>query len=257
MTNIKAATIHLVLSIIIVSVVVLTMYFLWFPGEYFSLLGGKKLILTIAFADILLGPLLTLVVFKSEKKSLKSDLTFIGILQLIAICYGIHVTFQARPVFTVFNRGAFYVASQVDIVPDNLQKAKKEKWRTLSISGPTLVATIQPGSGDKYEAMFEELESATRTTQRYPILYDEYHNHTPAVIKAGKPLQDLASISPQNKRAVENFFKKYEGSSNNFLFLPITSAITQMSAVVDAETGEFVQIINASPFPDKLNENNR
>lgn len=251
MTRFQAAVIHFLISFTIITAIIILMLFLWYPNAYFKLMGGKPLIYTIAGVDLFLGPLLTFVVFKTGKKSLKFDLTCIGLVQLAAMSYGLYVMFEARPIFTVFNKDAFYVASVVDIYPKELTKGKKEEWRTASITGPKLVASVAPKKSDKPEFMFYEIQSQMQLTQQYPRLYDKYSTQQTEVIKTGKPLSELVAISAKNKQAVDAFLQQKNRPMHDFLFLPIYSAVSQMAAIVDAKTGEFVQIVDAKPVPEK------
>ncbi len=243
MTKFKAAGIHLLLSILIVSAVFSIMYFLWYPKGYFSIMGGKALIALIGGVDIFLGPLLTFVVFKAGKKSLRFDLFCIGAMQIAALTYGTYVMFQARPVFTVFNKDRFRIAAVVDITAEELAAAKNPQWRQLSTTGPTLVAIAIPDKEDKKEWMFAM--SAGGIASIFPRLYDEYSNHRGEVIKTGKPLAELAAISAQNKLAIDAFIHKSNRPQSDFLYLPIASELAEMSAIVDAKTGDFIQIIDA------------
>ena len=120
MNRFKAAGIHVLLSLFIVITTLVTMYLLWYPGNYFTLMGGGKLITLIGTVDVFLGPLLTLIIFKSGKKSLKFDLFCIGLVQIAALTYGVYVMFESRPVFTVFNKDKFQIAAVVDIAPKEL-----------------------------------------------------------------------------------------------------------------------------------------
>ncbi len=242
MTRFKAAGIHLLISFLIVALVLTTMYFLWYPGTYFSLLGGQRLITLIGVIDVFLGPLLTLIVFKAGKKSLKFDLSCIALVQIAALTYGMYVMFESRPVFTVFNKDQFQVAAVVDIVPEELAKAKNPRWQQLSITGPELVAIDTPDPNDKIEAMFAKVEGAQ--AYRYPKLYAQYNKHLDEVIKAGKPLAQLSAASLENKLMVEQFIKANKRPESDFLYLPITSELAEMSAIVDAKTGDFIEIID-------------
>lgn len=172
MNRLKAAGIHVLISFFIVASVLLTMYLLWYPKEYFWLMGGITLITLLACVDIFLGPLLTFVVFKSGKKSLRFDLFCIGIVQIAALSYGVYVMFESRPVFTVFNKDKFQIAATVDIPPEELAKAKNHHWRKFSMIGPVLVAIGDPDMSDKTEAMFAKVVSTH--AHQYPKLYDHY-----------------------------------------------------------------------------------
>ena len=254
MSRFKAAALHFLISLAVVASIISIMLTLWFPNAYFKLMGGKTLIYLIAGVDVLLGPLLTLAVFKAGKKSLTFDLTCIAILQVAAMSYGLYVTFTARPIFTAFNKDAFYVASVVDIVPSELAKGKKTEWRTASITGPRLVAAATPDKENKSETVFYEIESQMGVAQQYPRLYDDYANHKLDVIKAGKPLSVLAKISFENKQAIDKFLSEVKRPTLDFLFLPIYSATGEMSVIVDAKTGDFIQIIDAKYETKKTGE---
>ena len=101
MNRFKATGIHLMLSFFIVITVLVAMYWLWYPGEYFSLMGGKTLIKLIGFVDVFLGPLLTFAIFKVSKKGLKFDLFCIGILQISALSYGVCDVFSPSNFYSV------------------------------------------------------------------------------------------------------------------------------------------------------------
>jgi hypothetical protein len=249
MTRFKAAAIHLLISFFIAASVLTTMYFLWYQNAYFSLMGGKKLITLIGIVDVLLGPLLTLIVFKSGKKSLKFDLFCIAVVQITALSYGIYVMFESRPVFTVFNKDKFQIAAVVDITPEELAKAKTLQWRQLSITGPELVAIGIPDAKDRKETMFANVESANAF--RYPRLYDTYKNHSNEVIKSGRLLTRLSEVGTENKSTIGKFLSKSNRPASDFLFLPVTSELAEMSVIVDAKTGDFIEIIDAAQAKNK------
>ena len=243
MTRFKAAGIHLMLSFLIVATVLAVMFLLWYPGEYFTLMGGKTLIALIGFVDVFLVPLLTFVVFKSGKNSLKFDLFCIGLVQIAALTYGTYVMFEARPVFTVFNKDKFQISAVVDITPEELAKAKNPEWTSFSILGPELVGIGVPDKKDKKETIFALQESAD--AYRYPKLYEPYAKHMEEVVKSGKALSVLSEISAKNKTAVIKFVTRKGLKESDFLFLPISSELAEMCVIVDAKTGNFIEIIDA------------
>jgi hypothetical protein len=239
----KAAGIHLLLSVFVVLSVLAVMFLLWYPEKYFTIMGGRTLITLIGFVDVFLGPLLTLVVFNTNKKNLAFDLSVIGALQVAALAYGAYVMFESRPVFTVFNKDKFQISAVVDITAKELAAAKNPQWNHYSLTGPELVAIGKPDVNDKKAILFAQQESDD--AYRYPKLYDSYANHINEVIRSGKPLSNLSSISAKNESTVSEFINRKNRSENDFLYLPISSELSQMSAIVDAKTGEFIEIIDA------------
>ena len=97
MNRFRAAATHLGLSLLVASAIFLPVYFFWYPSALFDTAGGRDLFLLIAAVDVTLGPLLTLIVFRSGKKGLAFDLSIIAAMQLVALSYGVWVLFEARP----------------------------------------------------------------------------------------------------------------------------------------------------------------
>lgn len=59
--------------------------------------------------------LLTLIVFKSGKPSLKFDLSCIVLMQLAALIYGGTIIYQQRPEFVVFGTDRFTTVTAADV----------------------------------------------------------------------------------------------------------------------------------------------
>jgi hypothetical protein len=92
----KAAGLHLALSALIALTVVLLLLAVWYPQPYFQAMGGEKLLRLLIGVDVVLGPLITLIIFDPRKPALKWDLAAIAALQVTALAYGGVVMFQAR-----------------------------------------------------------------------------------------------------------------------------------------------------------------
>ena len=96
-----------------------------YPGAYRNLSGGRQLFLLITAVDVILGPLLTFVVFDLRKgwPHVRRDLTIIGAIQLGALLYGLHTVYVARPVAMVFEADRFRVVTANDVHEPDLPKA--------------------------------------------------------------------------------------------------------------------------------------
>ena len=89
----KAAGIHLLISIFIAVLVVAAMLLIWYPSPYFQAMGGAGLLMLVVGVDVVLGPLITLIIFNTKKKSLKFDLTCVAVVQMVALAYGVSTMF--------------------------------------------------------------------------------------------------------------------------------------------------------------------
>lgn len=115
-TRKQAFMTHLAASASIFAIISYLIVFHWFPDFYFYLDGGNRGIITIFFVDVILGPGLTLLVFKPGKKSLKFDMAVILLLQLTALSWGVTSVYEARPGGAVFYWGALTCIAQEDVI---------------------------------------------------------------------------------------------------------------------------------------------
>jgi hypothetical protein len=245
MTRFKAASIHLLLSILVVAAILALMFFVWYPHGFFKLLGGKDILFIIAGVDVCLGPLLTLVVFNTAKKSLKMDLAIIGLVQVIALAYGASVMFKSRPVFNVLEKDVFKVTLANDFKDDKqLKQAKQEKWQKLPWFGPLLVAAIGPTDAKtKEEVTFAAV--AGLDWNNFPKLFVEYDTQRQIALKNAKPLAELKKVKPENVLIVNAFLSRQNKPETDFVYLPIVYQYTAMTAILDAKTADFIEIIEA------------
>ncbi|MFZ9040028.1 MAG: hypothetical protein ACO3DT_18465, partial [Gammaproteobacteria bacterium] len=99
-TKLKATAVHLSLSLVVFIYLVYQIYYNWYPQPYFAIDGGWQGIQIIAAVDLVLGPLITFLIFdlgKSRRENL-FDLSVILIIQLGALFYGIAQVYNQRPV---------------------------------------------------------------------------------------------------------------------------------------------------------------
>ena len=107
MTKLKAALIHLSLSVFVISLLIGLIFFIWYPQPFFDISGVDMPLKLLVMIDVIVGPLLTFIVYKKHKKSLKFDLSVIVLLQLCALGFGVYTIYQGRPTLIVMNNGSF------------------------------------------------------------------------------------------------------------------------------------------------------
>ena len=111
---------HLGVSGMVFIVLSYLIVFHWYPDFYFPIDGGSRAIATIFFVDVVLGPGMTLLVFKPGKKHLKFDVTMILLVQLSALVWGVHNVYTERSATAVFYLGQFTCVSRPDVAEFNM-----------------------------------------------------------------------------------------------------------------------------------------
>jgi len=108
MSRWKAGAIHLSISLAIFLALLAVILFLWYPGILFNIDRGWAGLQLVIGVDLIAGPLLTLIVFKSGKKGLKFDLSCIAAFQAACMVSGMWVVYSERPLALVLAYDTFY-----------------------------------------------------------------------------------------------------------------------------------------------------
>ena len=81
----KACSIHLLLSLLVALAALIWVFNAWYPAPLHDALAVTYIFLLLIVVDMILGPILTLIVYKPGKTTLVFDLMVIAALQLCAL----------------------------------------------------------------------------------------------------------------------------------------------------------------------------
>lgn len=94
-------------SVMIISLLMMGMIYLWYPSIFFEIEGGWEGAKIVIFVDIILGPLLTFVIYNPAKPELRRDIMTIVFLQLTCFSFGGYIVYRERPLAVVFYKDSF------------------------------------------------------------------------------------------------------------------------------------------------------
>lgn len=247
MTRYKAALVHFSLSLLVAAIATGLLLGLWYPPPYFQAGGADRLLLLVVSVDVILGPLLTLIVFNPKKLELKRDLSIVVAVQLMALVYGFHVMLQSRPAFLVGVVDRFVVVSANQLEPNDLAQAREPKWRRLSWSGPVLVATERPGtSSERMDMAFSGL--AGKDIEQFPRYYVDYAHETPNLLRRAQPPSRLRELNPDKPHDLDAWLKRHQRPEDSVVWLPIVARMSDITMLMDKETGEPLGAIALRPW---------
>lgn len=137
----KASLIHFGLSFAVFLALLVIILTVWYPGILFDLSGGWEGLRIVIGVDLVLGPVLTLIVFKADKPSLKFDLSSIAVFQLLCLAGGVWVVFNERPVVLALEYDTIYSLSAREFTAygnefDSLRNLKGPFPKTVYIELP-------------------------------------------------------------------------------------------------------------------------
>jgi hypothetical protein len=115
MSRWKAGAIHFSISLAIFLVLLAIILLVWYPGILFNIDGGWEGLQIIIGVDLVLGPLLTLIVFKSGKPKLKFDLSCIATVQAFCLAAGMWIVYEERPIALVLAYDTIYSLAQQEL----------------------------------------------------------------------------------------------------------------------------------------------
>lgn len=103
--KIKAALIHFVCSVVVFLLALAWIRWGLYPDFHFDLNGVWYGLRLIAGVDLVLGPLITLLVYHSAKPKREKvgDFALVGVVQIVALIYGLHTMYQEHPRMISFN----------------------------------------------------------------------------------------------------------------------------------------------------------
>ena len=242
----KAFLIHLIISATIVGIVFVLIFFFWYPRPYFEANGAWTVLRVLVMVDLVLGPLLTLVLFKRGKKGLVLDMCFIAAIQLTALIYGVHVIYGERPYYLAFAVDRFEVIGKVEI------DANKIKYPELKIKpnkGPILVYADFPIDKEEREKfLFETVIEGKPDLERRPEYYHPYLLNKDKVLQKAKPLSNLIQEEASKQENVDKFLKRHSGIQENYLYLPLVGKNNDLALVLDRDSGLPVDGISIDPW---------
>lgn len=222
----------------------------WYPGDYRLLAGGMGLFAIVMAVDVVIGPLLTFVVYDRSKgvAHLRRDIALIALLQMLALSYGVHAMYLGRPVALAFEFDRFRVVSMAEVVMAELPEALPA-FRRLPLHGPTLLAvrksTTPVERADSLNAsIFQGIDGSQRP--KFWVPYDELQRAE--AVAVGRPMGDLLSKYPTSKTAIDRISAGIETQDERdaLRFLPMRAK--QDAVVVLTRQGDVVEFLPYDGF---------
>lgn len=244
----RAFCIHLLISLGVAALAAWLVFGLWFPRPYGELADGRRLFLLLLVVDVVVGPLLTFVVFNPHKRLREKvlDFTVIGLLQLGALGYGLWTVSQARPVHLVYEYSRLAVVTAAQLSAEQLEKAPPE-LRTLPWTGPTLLS-LRP-LRDAEEQFNSTMLAASGIPQAAQTeLWQPYDAGRVAILETARPLDGLRTKYPTETAMIDRAVAETGKPADRLFYMPVLSRDTAWSVLIDAETARPVGFVPLDPY---------
>ena len=237
--------IHLLVSALIVGNVVAVVFWVWYPAPAFEIFGAFSIIRLLIIVDLVLGPLLTLVVYKHGKPGLKFDLTIIALVQIVALVYGSYILFSERPRFIVFavDRLEFVAPYQIDESQIRYDELRNKQIATLI---PVYARVPQdPEVFQRYldSVMYEGQPDLERRAE----FWEPWSTGTDTIRSKIRSLQDLQPASDVEFENLQQAIATYD--NNDVGVLPVGGIERDIGILIERRTLDIIGVLEVNAWP--------
>lgn len=242
-----AAGLHLAISMVIAACVFLSVRHLWYPGALYDSAGGRDLFLLIVTVDVVVGPLITLIVYRPGKPGLRFDMATIAVLQLAALGYGLWSLSLSRPVYVAFVKDRFELTRASDIEPADLEKARGTPYARLPWTGPRYIGVAFPKDpNEQFELMTSA--SAGKDIHTYPRYFAPYERTAADAAAKAQPLAALRRFNPGRDAEISALPAKYGRAEADLAFLPLKTGKADVTVILGARDGAILGLERFIPW---------
>ncbi|VAW58101.1 hypothetical protein MNBD_GAMMA11-3052 [hydrothermal vent metagenome] len=236
--KLKASAIHFCISGGVIALFLSAVFYVWYPWPFYELYSTWDVIKIVVSVDLVLGPLLTLVVFNKAKKpaELKRDLSIIVLFQLSALAWGVHITYSARPVFLVFSNGSFYSFAKTEV---DVSQLKYKELEPAFYHRPAMAYLTPPKDKDELWQIINDMADNGSPGLIYRASrYQPISDYWQKIYRFPLDIDELKK-KPESAELIENFIKrKKDGLLENYVFYPMRSGRASATLVINKNTNK-------------------
>lgn len=248
MNRIKAAAIHLMLSATVVGTLFAIIFLIWYPGTTFRIAGASHILLVLVGVDLVLGPMLTLIVFKEDRRLLRIDLTVIALIQLTALVYGAYTFYQERPYYMVFAVDRFNIVAEEQI---DQSKIRYDELKQKPFADVLLVFAKKPEDPEEFQKfLFSVLDGAPDLESRAEY-WEPYAANIDKVIEKAQPIGEFEAKNETEQKRIDGAISKYQAEHPKLGVMPIGTLSEDIGMLMDLETGMPLAVLDVDPWKAK------
>ena len=214
---------HVLISVTVALMSALGVFGLLYPVPYYAMLGVADIYVLLLAADVVCGPLLTLVLASPSKSRRERwvDFSLVGLVQLAALVYGLHSLWVARPVVLAFevDRLVVVTANEVDV---SALAYAPQGMRHLPTFGVMRVGTRRAANATEMMESVDLGLSGISSAMR-PGWWTPWDDQRSAMKARAKPLSELTARRPQDAQALRDAAKATGADPAALFYLPLTS----------------------------------
>lgn len=231
----RYALCHLGISLVVALISAALVFGVLYPWPYRTMLGVGSIFMLMLVVDVVCGPLLTSVLANPRKSRRERwlDFSLVGLIQMLALAYGLHSVWVARPVVLAYEKDRLVVVTANEIDPTDLPNAP-DGFRNLPWAGLLQVGTRDGTSAELLDSVQRSL--AGESPAMRPGWWVPKSQQLADMNARAKPLAELVAHRPQDADILRAAAKDAGADPANLRYLPLTSSKTKdWVALLDAK----------------------
>jgi len=239
----KAFILHLSLSGCVGTFVGAIFWFILYPAPLFRAVGGLEIFLIVLTVDVILGPCITLLIYRKGKKGLLFDLAAIALVQIAALAYGVVTLYAGRPVYVAALGHRFDVIQASAVSPDDLLASKQSlpRWR------PAWVGIRKPDNAkERSDMLFNSLAGIDYGHK--PQYHADLVQMRAELLAESKPIAELRALNTTEDAAITAWLAAHGRTGDDVRYLGLKAKAEDMAVILDAKTAEVVGIAPFKPW---------
>lgn len=218
----------------------------WYPGAYYEISGAAKQLWILVSIVIVVGPVLSTVIFRPGKKGLAMDIVILAAIELAALAAAMTLLYLRQPYFSVFAVDRFEAVSRQEVVDLELgirlvgERPARE---------PRLVYAKLPDDPERLgELIKETVLMGMPDIDRRPEFWLPYPSGIADVKAAAIPLASLAAVGDGRYQAIAARLESSGIQEESVRFLPLRGRAGDATIIMDADTGYPVTTVVVDPW---------
>jgi hypothetical protein len=246
----RAFLIHVAVSAAIFAAVILVVLTLWFPEPYFRIDGGLAMIALAAAVDLVVGPLITFLVYRPMRRDNYINFAVIAFLQSAALTWGVHILYSQRPLYAAYVGGP--VGAFFPVTGAFIEAAPPSEELRAQLNGhPPLV--FIPLSSDPERARGMLLSAQLGG----PSLLASTHLWRPidgralgTIVHEARSRAALEALDPDTGRLLDEFLAARGTRFEDFAFVPLRGRYQSALLALRKTDGVVAGIVYANVRPE-------
>jgi len=242
--KLKAASLHITINLVLFSILLFVLLKLWYPAPFFMASGGLQGLKLVALVDIVLGPVLTFVIFNKAKKrrELLTDVSLIGILQIAAFIWGTWTVYTQRPVVAAFWEDSFFTVPAASLSAQSLQI---EDLAQYGDQLPVYVYVDRTISEQRTDEIFAAMKNTQLAPYEIAELFDQYRPNMEKIAESSFDFDKIsAEKTPAMQAQLEAILAANDKKSSDELLLIKLESKYRLTLIILEPAGEILGFLD-------------